>query len=42
LTTAAVPKNARSAFVQLSFSRQVGQTYNDGFVDNVGLVLSGT
>ncbi len=42
MATAAVPTNARSAFVQLSFSRQTGQTYNDGFADDVGLVLSGT
>jgi hypothetical protein len=42
LVNAPVPKSARSAFVQLSFSRQTGQSYNFGFVDNVGLVLSGT
>jgi hypothetical protein len=39
---ATVPKNAQSAYVQLSFSRQSGQTYNDGFADNIALVLSGT
>jgi hypothetical protein len=39
--TATVPKGARSAYVQLSFSRQSGQTYNDAFADNVSLVLTG-
>jgi hypothetical protein len=38
---ATVPKGARSAFVQLSFSREVGQTYNDAFIDDVGLTLTG-
>jgi hypothetical protein len=37
-----VPKNAQSAYVQLSFSRESGQTYNDGFADDIGLKLSGT
>jgi hypothetical protein len=36
-----VPKSARSAFVQLSFSRQVGQTYNDAFMDDIRLKLTG-
>jgi hypothetical protein len=39
--SATVPKAARSAFVQLSFSREVGQTYNDAFIDDVGLTLTG-
>jgi hypothetical protein len=38
---ATVPKGARSAFVQLSFGRQVGQAYNDAFIDDVGLKLTG-
>jgi hypothetical protein len=37
-----VPKGARSAFVQLSFSRQVGQSYNDAFMDDIRLKLAGT
>jgi len=36
-----VPKNARSAYVQLSFARESGQTYNDGFADDIGFTLSG-
>ena len=39
---ATVPKNARSAYVQLSFARETGQTYNDGFADDIVLKLSGT
>jgi hypothetical protein len=38
----AVPKNARSAYVQLSFGRESGQTYNDAFMDDITLILSGT
>jgi hypothetical protein len=37
----AVPKGARSAFVQHSFSRESGQTYNDAFMDDISLVLTG-
>jgi hypothetical protein len=36
-----VPKGARTAYVQLSFSRESGQTYNDAFADDISLVLSG-
>jgi hypothetical protein len=36
-----VPKGARSAFVQLSFAREGGQTYNDAFADDIALKLSG-
>lgn len=36
-----LPKNARSAYVQLSFTRENGQTYNDAFIDDVSLVLKG-
>ncbi len=39
---AAVPKSARSAFVQLSFGREAGQTYNDAFADDISLKLAGT
>jgi hypothetical protein len=36
-----VPKNARSAYVQLIFDRESGQTYNDAFADDIGFTLSG-
>jgi hypothetical protein len=36
-----VPKGARSAFVQLSFARESGHTYNDAFADDIALKLSG-
>jgi hypothetical protein len=36
-----VPKSARSAFVQLSFSRAPGQTYNDAFADDIRFKLTG-
>jgi hypothetical protein len=35
-----VPKGARSAFVQLSFARESGHTYNDAFADDIALKLS--
>jgi hypothetical protein len=41
-TTAAVPKGARSAYVQLIFDRLSGTTYNDAFMDDIGLFLVGT
>jgi hypothetical protein len=37
----AVPKGARTAYVQLSFARESGQTYNDAFADAITLKLSG-
>jgi hypothetical protein len=40
--SAAVPKGARSAFVQLIFDRISGTTYNDAFMDDIGLFLVGT
>jgi hypothetical protein len=40
--SAAVPKGARSAFVQLIFDRISGTTYNDAFMDDIGLFLQGT
>jgi hypothetical protein len=40
--TEAVPPTAKSAYVQLSFSRESGQTYNDAFMDDIVLKLSGT
>jgi hypothetical protein len=39
--SSAVPKGARSAFVQLSFAREAGQTYNDAFADDIVLKLAG-
>ena len=36
-----VPKGAQSAYVQLSFARESGQTYNDAFADTMSLKLSG-
>ncbi len=39
---ATVPKNARSAYVQLIFERLSGTTYNHAFMDDIGLVLAGT
>ena len=41
-TSAAVPKGARSAYVQLIFDRISGTTYNDAFMDDIGLFLAGT
>ena len=38
---ATVPKSARSAYVQLSFGREAGQTYNDAFADDIRLKLAG-
>lgn len=37
-----VPKGARSAYVQLIFDRISGTTYNDAFMDDIGLFLKGT
>lgn len=39
--TATVPKGARSAYVQLIFDRISGTTYNDAFMDDIGLFLKG-
>lgn len=40
--SAAVPQGARSAYVQLIFDRISGTTYNDAFMDDIGLFLVGT
>ncbi len=42
LTSAPVPKNARSAYIQLIFDRESGQTYNAAFMDDIRLKLAGT